>query len=309
MSNLTQTSLKGAAERLKDLGLKETTVKKEISFALQIVNKSPQLMKCSPQSVASAVVNIANIGLSLNPVLSEAYLVPRWDKKSNGMIACLEPSYRGLQKLAMEAGAVSRMNTQVVYENDVFEIDLADDVKPVTHKPDRKDRGDIIGAYCLSTLPDGTKQVEWMEYYEIQKVRDASESWKAYTEKKIPTCIWVEHEGEMIRKTVIKRAQKYLPKTDNEHLQNAIELDNRDFQASANQLGMIEGLLMRANIPEQMQNQIDRMLREDVGRIDAQNVIQYLQENQMPNTPAYGGSGQITALATAAKETADRENT
>jgi phage RecT family recombinase len=298
-----------ASDKLKVLGLDKATIEKETGYALQIVNSSKQLSKCSPKSIATAVVNIAGTGLSLNPFKKESYLVPRWDSKSKSMAACLEPSYQGLQKLAMEAGAVKRMTTQVVYQNDVFEIDLADDMKPVTHKPALSDRGNVVGVYCLSTLPDDAKQVEWMEYIDILQIRDSSESFKAFQAKKIPTCVWNDHEGEMIRKTVIRRAVKYLPKVnDSDNLSNAIALDQEDYSATSSQMLMIESLLKRANISPEESSEFNSMLSDNIGRFEAQDAINYLQANQLDDTPAYGGSGAITALGKAANETAAKTN-
>jgi phage RecT family recombinase len=309
LTTLKNTLLPKAEEALRVFGYTPDQIKKEVGFVLQIVDGNKMLGKCTPKSIATAVVNIAGTGLSLNPFLNESYLVPRYDRRKNAMVACLEPSYKGLQKLAMEAGAVKRMTTQVVYSNDVFEIDLADDQKPVTHKPSLSERGEILGAYCLSTLPDGTKQVEWMEWTEIIQIRQGSESWKAFQDKKIPTCVWVDHEGEMIRKTVIRRAVKYLPKVDHEALNKAIALDNADYNASINQVTYLESLLNRANISPEEHRSITAQINGGLGRFEAQNLIKYLQDNQLPDTPAYDGGMQVGRLAKAANEAAQRETT
>lgn len=310
---VTSKTLSPAIDRLKELGLDEITVKKEVSFALQAVNKSPHLLECDPKSIAEAVVNIANTGLSLNPVLAEAYLVPRFDKRTRTKYAVLEPSYKGLAKLAMEAGAVKRINAQLVYEQDIFEIDLADDQKPVTHKPYLKDdRGELLGVYCLSTLPDGSKQVEWMERQEVYQIREASESYKAFQAGRIKSCVWIDHEGEMFRKTVVRRAQKYLPKVDStkyEQFQNAIALDQLDYKATVNQYYRIESLLRSANITPEQADQIEDLLKTELTSIEASNWISYLKENQLPDTPQMGGAKQVTKAAAAASEAVQKERT
>ena len=61
---------------------------KECEFALQILSKNDYLLgiaKTNPFSLKSAISNVAAIGISLNPALAYAYLVPR---KVNNKKAC-----------------------------------------------------------------------------------------------------------------------------------------------------------------------------------------------------------------------------
>jgi len=173
MSNeITRQQFDPIAKAMQDAGFNPERVKKEISFAIQIINKSPGLQKCSQQSLQAAVLNISNIGLSLNPVAKEAYLVPRWI--NGGTVAVLDPSYIGLVKLLTDSGSVKSMLCQLVYENDKFTLDLANNQNPVIHQPELQSskRGNVIGAYALATLTDGTRQPEWMDISEIYQIRD-----------------------------------------------------------------------------------------------------------------------------------------
>src|ERR1700721_1834255 len=128
-----ETRFTGIEQKMRDAGFSPERVKQELSFALQIINKSPQLLKCSGESILTAVANISNIGLSLNPAAKEAYLIPRWNNSSKSMEASLEGSYVGLVKLLTNAGSVTAMTCQLVRENDDFSIDLANNDNPVKH--------------------------------------------------------------------------------------------------------------------------------------------------------------------------------
>lgn len=286
MSNeltVTRESFSKIEKAMQDAGFSVERVKQEISFAIQTVNKSPQLAKCSRESVLQSVLNISNIGLSLNPAAKEAYLIPRYNSLSKQMEASLEPGYIGLVKLLTDAGGVTSMLCQLVYENDVeFVIDLANNVNPVIHKPElnKKKRGEIIGCYALATLPDTTRQVEYMSIDEVNEIRERSETFRAFKEGKIKSCTWVTDYGEMVRKTVIKRIYKYLPRTERmAEIDRAISIDNQDFSASHDQLSFIERLLHTSTLEDRQRGSIEMEMSVMTSQ-RASEVITMLKSNQ-----------------------------
>lgn len=245
---------KEIAKRMESVGLSRREVEKEVSFALQIINKSSQLQKASVESKQAAVLNIAQTGLTLNPVMKLAYLVPRWDNITKQTICCLEPSYQGLVKLLTDTGSITAVNAQLVYENDHIEVNASDFSNPIIHKPNPfGDRGKIIGAYAVSILPSGVKQHETMSVEELYEIRDRSESYKAFKAGKIKSCVWTTDEGEMMRKTVVRRIVKYLPKSENfERVSTAISLDTQDYQPSDSQKMYTAELLASADIHDRL---------------------------------------------------------
>jgi recombination protein RecT len=209
-------------------GLSGDTFQKEASFAVQHMTKNPFLLTCTKESILKAVMNIAQTGLTLNPVQKYAYLVPR--RNGNNMECCLDPSYMGLVKLLTDTGSVKNIQSQVIHQGDQIDVDLASDEKVLKHVPyflSGADKGTITGVYSKAVLHDGTIHCEIMSYKDILDIRERSESYKAYKNGKVKTCIWISDESEMCRKTVIKRHWKYLPKSDQtEKFERAIELDN-----------------------------------------------------------------------------------
>jgi len=215
---------------IKQAGLTEGEFDKEISFAIQHIHKNPYLKECDQLSVLRAVTNLAQVGLTLNPISKYAYLIPRFNGKTKKLECVLDPDYRGLVKLLTDSGVVKSMDAHVVYEGDEFDFDYASVKKVTKHRPyflNGKDRGKIVCAYSIATLKDESFHCEIMSYKEITDIRDRSESYKAFMDKKVKSCIWVSDEPEMCRKTVIKRHYKYLPKSDGmERFEKAVELDN-----------------------------------------------------------------------------------
>lgn len=283
MSNeLTTQNFAPAEKRMMELGMDVVKIKKEISFALQLINKNTRLQDCSPESKLAAVINIANIGLTLNPVTKEACLIPRYNSQTRQNDCALEPMYVGLVKLLTDAGSVKSLSAQIVYENDKISINKADNLNPVIHNPEliSAKKGKIIGCYAIATLTDNTRQVEWMDIDELYLIRERSETYTAFKNGKIKSCTWFTDEAEMMRKTVIKRIYKYLPRTEKmQKVDEAVTLDNIDYAASDNQLQYIESLLHTSTL-EQRQKDALEMEMAVMSAKRAGEVIDNLRLNQ-----------------------------
>ena len=190
------------------------TWEKEKQFAIQALQANDYLANIAsqkPVTLQNALINIASIGISLNPALKHAYLVPR----KGGV--CLDLSYMGLLHLAQSSGVILWGQCKIVRANDTYQN--AGLSKEPSHLADTfGDRGEIVGAYCTVKTVDGDVLTVEMSIKEIFEIRARSE---AYKRKSGP---WKTDEGEMIRKTVVKRAYKYWPKC--ERLGSAIQMLN-----------------------------------------------------------------------------------
>tara|TARA_Y100000593_G_C4323318_1_gene345185 strand:- start:4808 stop:5680 length:873 start_codon:yes stop_codon:yes gene_type:complete len=255
----------------------EQTFNKEVSFAVQIINNNSYLQDCEDTSVMQSVYNTALIGLSLNPVSKQAYLVPRY-VRGRGKIACLEPSYQGLVKLITDTGSAKQIYSHCVYEHDEFEIELGFQTN-LKHLPKFKSKT-ITGCYAVAVLADDTKTFEYMDIDDLYAIRDRSESYKAYAAKKVSTCIWVDHEQEMCRKTVIRRLCKYLPKSDQwNKINEAINLDESDYSATFDQVVYASTLLRSSNIDHDDRDAIERNLNTMTAE-QISKLINDLKDNQ-----------------------------
>lgn len=180
--------------------------KEEAAFALQLLQDNDYLARVAagnPDSLKRAILNVAIIGLSLNPYKRQAYLVPRKGK------VCLDIGYVGYVQQAIDMGAIKFAVAELVYENDQFEF-LGITQAPYHKFKPFEDRGRKLGGYVITKLFDDSVLVSYMPLDEIHAIRNRSDSWKAYKEKGT-NCIWVTDENEMIKKTLIKRARKSWP--------------------------------------------------------------------------------------------------
>lgn len=195
----------------------------ECHFAKQQILKSDFALntaKSNQSSLANAIQNVSAIGISLNPALAEAYLVPR-----DGQI-CLDISYRGMVKLATESGAIKMAKAVLVYEGDEFK--WLGPMTPPEHSadvfnPDRMDAADPLknlrGGYCIAVLPTDDVLVDFMTAAEILEVKNSSKA------KNGP---WAgKWAGEMAKKTLVKRASKSWPPGNRARLDQAIHVVNQ----------------------------------------------------------------------------------
>lgn len=191
---------------------------KERVFAVNQLMKnnfSMDTARNNPTSVKVAMFNVASIGLTLNPANGYAYLIPR------DRAIVVDISYKGMIKVATDTGAIMWARADLVYANDTFHY-MGPAKAPVHEANPFKDRGDIVGCYCIAKTRDGDILTEIMTLEELHKIRGKS---TAYTKSKSGP--WVEWFSEMCRKAVIKRASKTWPYTERtDKVFQAIEIAN-----------------------------------------------------------------------------------
>ena len=227
----------------------QNAFKREAGFAMQIIAGNNFLEKVAMnnrQSLVNAIVNIGAIGISLNPAEKEAYLVPR-----NGAV-CLDISYVGLMRLATDTGQIAWVQSDIVYEKDHFRM-VGLDKQPEHHfNAFDKSRGEAVGVYVTAKLASGDYLTDTMTTEEINAIRDNSQGHIAFMSKKARSSIWNDHWGEMAKKTVVKRASKYWPKS--ERLDQAIYHLNTDAG---------EGIAAKIEPVNHTQALLDRLLSID----------------------------------------------
>lgn len=189
-------------------------------FAMQMLTKNDYVFKIAnqaPNSVHTAMLNVASTGLTLNPALGYAYLVPRDNEIK------LDISFKGLIKIATDTGAIEWVRAECVHEADEFDY-RGPAMMPEIRTNPFKDRGAIIGAYCIAKTASGDILTEVMDLAALLEVRSKSTAWtKGAAGKKGP---WEDFFSEMCRKAVIKRARKTWPYTEHERMAKAIEVAN-----------------------------------------------------------------------------------
>lgn len=206
--------LEKAMPKLGEVAPKHMSVDRLVRILLSACSRNPKLLECSRESVLTFCMKCSETGLE--PIgAGGAWPVPY--KNKNGTIEMqFIPDYRGLVNCAKRAGCITDAYAEVVRECDEFDYSLG--LAPtLTHKPANKDRGDMINAYCVFTLADGTKRFVVMDAEEIEGIRKRSRASDFGP--------WKTDESEMWKKTVVRRAMKPFAGMS-PALDAAIEADN-----------------------------------------------------------------------------------
>lgn len=191
------------------------------AIVIAAVGSNPDLLECDRGSLLKSCIQAAELGLSLNPTLGEGDILKVWNNRTKRNDAQFRPRYMGLMKLARQSGEVMKIEAEIVRENDEFLIQKGDDPR-LEHRIKLGNRGEMVGAYCIWTLKDGNKQFEVMDRDQILAIRDRS---SAKTKEGKIVGPWATDQEEMWRKTVVRRASKYMPRAT-DAFSNAVALDN-----------------------------------------------------------------------------------
>jgi recombination protein RecT len=185
------------------------------------VQLEPKLLAADRKSLFVACMKAAQDGLLLDG--REAGLSVYNDRQNGGQTVAYLPMVGGILKKIRQSGEISSVRAHVVYEGDEFEYELGDDER-IVHKPNLTAQGGkIVAAYAIAKFRDGDIQREVMSRAQIQRIASKATG--------IGKACWASEEGEMSKKTVIKRLSKRLPSSND--LQQVFENEGEQGQQVA----------------------------------------------------------------------------
>lgn len=179
--------------------------------ALTALRKQPALSQCSVKSVVDALLTIAEVGLSPNPALGQAWLIPYRGE------CTMQFGYKGLAALIYRTSPVDSIDASAVYSADEFSYERGTDPKLRFRKFEgpKEERGPFLGAYCVMNPKGGGRPVvDFVPAWRIAEIRDSSQAYKwAETGNRDKgggkrDSIWHKHFDEMAAKTAVRHASK-----------------------------------------------------------------------------------------------------
>lgn len=169
-----------------------------IRVAMTQLRASQKLLECTQASIIGSVIQACQLGLELDGVLGQAYLVPY------GKVCQMQVGYRGMVSLAIRSGEVTSIAAEVVYARDEFDFELGSSPR-LTHRPHLTDSGDPIAVYAIAYLRGGGSAFRVLTMAQVDATQKASKGGGAGP--------WKDHWEEMARKTAVRALCKYLPQS------------------------------------------------------------------------------------------------
>jgi recombination protein RecT len=203
----------------------------------QAIARSPMLKKCLSISIVSSVIEASQLGLLLDPILGQGYLIPRKNAKLSKawerdvFLCTFMPGYRGFVHLMRNSGQVNRVNAELVLRDEQFRVELGSD-RRIIHNPDyeadgrtRKhdekkgwyyDETNWRGAYAtVKFKDDDLPDFEFLPAGNINDRRTRSES-----PDQGP---WVTDTPEMWKKCPIRAIAKRMPLSPQNRVLEALQ--------------------------------------------------------------------------------------
>lgn len=177
---------------------KDYSAANALKSAWLILADKPDLLQCDKTSIAYALLNMVTQGL--NPAKRQCSFI----KYGNKLV--MQREYQGSIALAKRHGLKSVI-ANAIFKGDEFGFEVDGDTgrkKIVLHVPSFDSMGsDVIGAYAIVTMDDGSKNVEVMNMKQIQAAwQMGATKGQSPAHKNFP--------DQMACKTVIGRALKMI---------------------------------------------------------------------------------------------------
>ncbi len=222
-----------------------------IRVALTEVRNNPDLQKCDPVSICTAIMKSAQLGLDIGGALGQAYLVPFKNRDTGQLEAQLIPGYRGLVQLVRRSGQVSTFYAMCVYEGDQFTYTLGTDPK-IEHVPGDSSNK-LTHVYAVCVFKDGGHQFEVMTKKQVEDHRNKYSSQPNGRG-------WKNSFDEMAKKTVVRKIIKMLPISIE---MPETDLDEQDREPMAAEPAKWQALQARSDIvPEEERGAYLKMIDE-----------------------------------------------
>lgn len=173
----------------------------------QALRNNPDIFKATVVSIINACVKAAYDGCRLDG--REAALVlhsvkvgknpDRWEDQAQYF-----PMVFGIVQQILRGGEVLAIDVDVIRENDKYQVSRGTNSE-IIHYPELiQPRGGIVAAYSVATLKNGLKVTCLMTKVEIDDVKQEAKT----------KFVWNRWEGEMSKKSVVRRHRKMLPLGD-----------------------------------------------------------------------------------------------
>ena len=169
-----------------------------IQSAILAVRANDKLMMCEPKSIFISALRAATLGLSCDPVLGHAFLIPYRNNRTNTYVATFQAGYKGIIYLATGTGKYRYINVSEVWNGEeVVEDRITGDLIISGEAISPKTPIGLIASFALFS---GLKKSIYMTNEELEAHGKTYS--KNYTD---PKSFWQINKPAMYRKTILLR--------------------------------------------------------------------------------------------------------
>lgn len=187
-------------------------------------SKNKDMVDCTPESVATALMSCIYFNLIPNTPQGYSYLIPFKNKYNNTTELQFQLGYKGIIELARRSGKIESLNAELVFQEDTFKVEYGTG-RSLVHIPDltidRLDTEKYLMVYAIARTTDGSTSFEVLNKQEIDKIIDFIKN----KNRGMLSKAWQDWGDRMIKKTAIKKLLKYMPQSS-EDVNLAIAIDS-----------------------------------------------------------------------------------
>lgn len=217
-----------------------------LKLCVNTIRRTPNLLKCDPQTVLGAMMATTALGLEPNTPQQLAFLIPYSNRRKVGnewksVYECqFQIGARGFTALAYRSPHVRSLQAESIHRGDRFRSTVGTNGL-FEYEKALVDRGELIGAFSYVRLQGDAEVACVLPLEEIHKIRARSEAWRRAmedvrsaendkdrmkAEAKLAETPWVMWEDDMAAKSAIKKHGKQLPIASSDLLIAASGIDD-----------------------------------------------------------------------------------
>ena len=195
---------------------KHVTPDRMARVALTALRTTRDLSECSASSFMASIMTAAQLGLEPNTPLGHLYLIPR---RIKGQWQCtVQIGYQGYLELARRSGLAKNIYAHAVREGDHFKYTLG--LTPTLEHVPSDDQGrlarPITRVYAVCHLKDSDPVFEVLTIGEVEARRARGGAGDGFSP-------WKTDYEAMVRKTGIRALWRWMPKSAEMQLAEAVE--------------------------------------------------------------------------------------
>lgn len=208
-----------------------------IASCVNIFRKTPKLLLCEFSEIFFALISCAEVGLEPNTIKQHAFVVPFKNNSTGKYEAKVIFGYMGVREIMFRNPDVTKIRAELIFQNDIFEERIENNVQEISHVRAKENRGRRIGVYCQVFYKYADPETKVMYLDQIMAIKGKSKNPQNYEESHDP-------EGWYWKKACIKQLGKTMSDSHDLgkviHIDNAMEGGNGYLQIRDNKLLLIE---------------------------------------------------------------------